>query len=404
MEVRRKLSVLFVDDEPVILQLLPRLLADMREHWQMSFVHSGVKGLELMRETPFDVVVSDLNMPGMNGVEFLKQVRERYPLSARIIYSSYSDQWTILECIGVIHQFLPKPCPVPLIKATIQRAAMIRSFLPNAETRGNISKLERIPSKPALYLELIQQLQSAHTAIEDIARTVSQDIGMTAQILKIVNSAFFGLPRPTSNIAEGISHLGIETIKYLVLAVEIFSQFESRKLGGLSLETLWQHSSRTAQAAKIIAESESAGRQLAEDALAAGLLHDVGKLVLASNYPEQYEEIGRKAQAKRVEWLVEEREIFGFDHADVGGYLLGLWGLPFAVVEAVALHHFPTKGEHTSFTALTAVHVANVLIQTQRQSYGGIVSPHIDVLYLANIGRVNAVDTWREELGKVPAT
>ncbi|MBI2949964.1 MAG: HDOD domain-containing protein [Verrucomicrobia bacterium] len=403
MEDQRKLSVLFVDDEPALLELLPRLLADMSEHWHMEFVGSAEQGLELMAHVAFDVVVSDLNMPGMRGNEFLTEVRERYPLSARIIYSSYSDQRSILECVGVIHQFLPKPCPTELLKATIQRAAMIRSLLPNPAIREKISKMERIPSMPTLYLELIRKLQSQDSSIDDIAKTVAQDIGMTAQILKIVNSAFFGLPHPTSNIAEAISFIGVETVKHLVLAAGIFRQFESRKLGGLSLETLWQHSSRAAGAAKAIAKSERAGRQVIEDAMAAGLLHDVGKLVLASNYPDQYEEIGRQAQAKQVEWLVEEREVFGFEHADVGGYLLGLWGLPPPVVEAVAFHHFPTKSERASFTALTAVHAANVLVQTQRPTHGGIVPPQIDLLYLAKIGRTDALDRWRDELNEAPA-
>lgn len=402
MEDQRKLSVLFVDDEPAILELLPRLLADMNERWHMEFMPSAEKALELMARTSFDVVVSDLNMPAMNGNQFLKEVRERFPLSARIMHSSYSDQRTILECLGVIHQFLPKPCPVELLKATIQRAALIRSLLPNPAIREKVSKMERIPSMPSLYLELIRKLQSLDTAIDDIAKTVAQDLGMTAQILKIVNSAFFGLPRPTSNIADAISFIGVETVKHLVLAAGIFRQFESRKLGGISLETLWQHSSRAAGAAKAIAKSERAGREVTEDAMAAGLLHDVGKLVLASNYPEQCEEVGRLAQAKRTEWLVEEREVFGFDHADVGGYLLGLWGLPSAVVEAVAFHHFPTKSERTSFTALTAVHVANVLVQTQRPTHGGIVSPQIDILYLAKIGRADVLGHWRDELSEAP--
>jgi HD-like signal output (HDOD) protein/CheY-like chemotaxis protein len=402
MEDHRKLSVLFVDDEPAILDLLPRVLADMRGSWQMSFAPSAEKGLELMARAAFDVVVSDLNMPGMNGIAFLTEVRERYPLSARIIYSSCSDQRSILECIGVIHQFLPKPCPVEVLKATIQRAAMVRSLLPNPAIREKVSRMERVPSIPTLYLELVRQVQSPNSQTEDIAKTISQDIGMTAQILKIVNSAFFALPQPTSNIPDAIWYLGMDTVKHLVLAVGIFRQFEARKLGGLSLETLWHHCSRTANAAKLIAQSERAGRQLVEDAMAAGLLHDVGKLVLASNYPEEYQEIGRNAQAKRVEWLVQEREVFGFDHADVGGYLLGLWGLPPAVVEAVLFHHFPTKSERSTFTALTAVHAANVLVQTQRPSYGGIVSPQIDLLYLAKTERADRLESWREQVDETP--
>jgi HD-like signal output (HDOD) protein len=391
----RQLSVLFVDDEPAILELLPRVLADRRGNWRMRFAESAAKGLEWMSREPFDVVVSDLKMPGMNGIEFLKEVRERYPLSARIIYSSYSDQRSILECVGIIHQFLPKPCPLEIFKSSIERAAMIRTLLPNLAMREKVSKMERVLSMPPLYLELVHQLQSEETFIEDIAMTVSKDIGMTAQILKIVNSAFFGLAQPTSNLAEAIGYLGIDSVKYLVLAVGIFSQFQSRKLGGISLETLWQHSVRTGNAARLITKSEGGGCQMADDALAGGLLHDLGKLVMASAYPDRYEDVGRKAAEERTEWLVEERKAFGFDHAEVGGYLLGLWGLPPAVVEAVAFHHFPTKSEAPGFTALTAVHAANVLVQTQRPAHGGIVPPQIDLLYLAKIGKVNSPDKWR---------
>ena len=402
MEDQRKLHVLFVDDEPAILELLPRLLADMRESWEMSFAQSASDGLELLAQIQFDVVVSDLNMPGMNGLEFLKEVRERHPLSARVMYSSTCDQRSILECFCVVHQFLPKPCPTELIKATVQRAAMIRSLVPNPAIQEKVSKMERIPSLPTLFLELVRQLQSVESDIEDIARTVSRDVGMTAHILKIVNSAYFGLPQPVSNIAQALSFLGFDTVKNLVLAVGIFSQFETRKLGGISLETLWQHSSRTADLARAIAKSEGAGRQIVDDAFAAGLLHDVGKLVLASSFPELYQETGRQAQERRTEWLIEERDVFGLDHADVGGYLLGLWGLPPAVVEAVTFHHYPTKSERTKFSALSAVHVANVLVQTQRPSYGGIVSPQIDHLYLAKIGRVDALGNWREQVNGTP--
>ena len=218
---------------------------------------------------------------------------------------------------------------------------------------------------------------------------------MTAQILKIVNSAYFGLPQPTSNIAQALSFLGFETVKNLVLAVGIFS-IRDTQTGRHFTGDPWQHSSGPPIWQERLPRAK-AGRQIVDDAFAAGLLHDVGKLVLASSFPELYQETGRQAQERRTEWLIEERDVFGLDHADVGGYLLGLWGLPPAVVEAVTFHHYPTKSERTKFSALSAVHVANVLVQTQRPSYGGIISPQIDHLYLAKIGRVDALDSWREQ-------
>lgn len=403
MENNRKLRILFVDDEPSILKFIPHLLGKFKNEWDIKTATSASKGFELLADSPFEVVVSDLNMPGVGGVEFLKQVKEHCPSAARIIFSSYSDRQTVQNCVGVIHQFLPKPFEKELLIATIQRAAMLQSLLPDTEIKETVSKMKCIPSIPTLYAELLRQLNSPATEIEDIAKTVSQDIGMTAQILKMVNSAFYGLDQPISSISEAINHIGIETVKYMALTLGVFSQFESSKLGGLSVETLWKHSQRTASAAKLITKSAGASRQITEDAVAAGMLHDLGKLVMASNFPEQYENVGRAAQALKIEWLVAERETFGFDHAEVGGYLLGLWGLPLPVVDAVAFHHFPSRRDQSAFTALTAVHAANVLVQTQRPSYGGIASPQIDFMYLSKTGRPDALEQWRTDLEESPS-
>ena len=402
MGAEPKLSVLFVDDEPAMLQALAAVLDDTGEQWEVNFAASAAHALDVMSQSRFDVVVSDLHMPKMDGIGLLKEVRERFPLTARIIYSGESDQKAILSCIGVIHQFLPKPCPAELLKATVRRAAMMRALLPSPSMRAKVSQMEGIPSLPSLYLELVRQLQSSDTSIADIGQTVSKDIGMTAQILKIVNSAYFGLPQPMSNVQDAIGFLGTELVRNLALAVGVFSQFESSKLGGLSLEVLWQHCSRTASAARSLARLEKAPRPVVEEAFTAGLLHDVGKLVLAGSYPEEYAQMGRDAQTLCVEAVVQERDTFGVDHAEVGGYLLGLWGLPPAVVESVAFHHFPTRSERTTFSALTAVHVANVLVQTRRPSHGGIVAPEIDLLYLAKIGKHSALESWRHELAEAP--
>ncbi len=403
METVPPFAALFVDDEPAVLKLLARMLADLRGSWRMEFAESALEGLALMEKSSFDAVVSDLRMPGMNGIDFLKEVRERYPLAARIVYSSYIDQHAAIHYVGLVHQFLPKPCPPEWIRGAIQRIALIRKLLPAQTMREHIARMEQIVSMPTLYLQLVRQIQSVETPIEDIASTISQDLGMTSQVLRIVNSAFFGLPQPTQDVAQAISFLGLDTLKHLVLALGIFAQFEQHTLGGLNLPTLWQHSVRTAQAARCIARHESAPREMVEDATAAGLLHDLGKLVLATQYPDQYVEVTEKALENNVESIVEERKLFGFDHAEVAGYLLGLWGLPIPVVQAVAFHHAPAKSGTSEFTALTAVHAANVLVQPQHQPTGGLPPPDLDLAYLAKTGRTQAADRWREALEATPS-
>lgn len=398
MEHRPTVSVLIVDDEPAFHKSVSCLMADMKDEWRIEFARSAATGLDLISKQSFDLVISDLRLPGASGVELLKEVRERCPESGRILYSSYRDQSDALQHAGLVHQFLPKPCPPEWIRGAVERMAMINSVLSDPAIRHAVSKLERVVSLPSLYLKLVRQLQSVETPIEDIAATVSQDIGMTAEVLKHVNSAFFGLPQPTSNVAEAISFLGIDILKYLVLAHGIFSQFENRNLGGLDLEALWRHSAQTAHAAKFIAKYESANHEIIEDALAAGLLHDLGKLVLASQHPDLSKQVSRNARENQVEWFEEERCVFGFDHAEVGGYLLGLWGLPIGVVQAVTFHHAPTKSGDANFAPLTAVHAANVLVQIDGPSHEGVLPAQEDPDYFSKLGRANALERWREAL------
>ncbi|MCF7762177.1 MAG: HDOD domain-containing protein [Verrucomicrobia bacterium] len=383
-----------MDDDTDWLELLQLVLGELRSRWNMKFAASGARALELMEKTSFDVVISDLNMPEMNGIELLKRARDLYPATARMLFCGSPSPGSLLEWVGLIHQFLPKPSSLEQIRSTVQRAAIARSYFSGTALQEKISRLESLPSLPSLYAELVQQLKSEEASPKDVARTISRDLGMTTRVLSTVNSAWFGLPEPMSNLADAVTILGFETLKDLVLASGVFRQFESRKLGGISLETLWHHSGRVAQAAQLIARHERAGRQVIDAAYTAGLLHDVGKLILASSYPGEYEEVVHNAQAQRLESLVAEREILNCDHAEVGGYLLDLWGLPPAVVEAVAYHHLPTRCTRKPFSALAAVHAAEVLVHAHRVPYRGVAAPHADLLFLSSIGHGNALDHW----------
>jgi len=284
------------------------------------------------------------------------------------------------------------------LKATVGRVSALDAALQNKTLQKLTSQMDRLPSLPSLYIEVVEKLQTPEVTLEDVAVIIAKDIGMTAKILKLVNSAFFGLRRQITGPEEAVAYLGLDTIKALVLSINAFSQFEQCKIGGFSLESLWDHSLNTAAAAKLIALAEHAERKIADEAFIAGMLHDTGKLVLASNFAEQYNDVVRLAQTNKQEVLIVELEVFGATHADVGGYLLGLWGLPVPVVEAIALHHNPGKTTHKTFSPLTAVHAANVLIYESRQQGNGINAGQIDTNYLNALGLSDRPDVWRATL------
>jgi HD-like signal output (HDOD) protein/CheY-like chemotaxis protein len=392
-----KKRILFVDDEAMILQGLQLMLRSMRAEWEMQFVESPEAALRLLDQKPFDVIVSDMRMPGMNGAELLAEVMKRHPTTVRLILSGYADKDLILKCVGSTHQYLAKPCNADSLKATIARASSLEDAFHNDRLKTLVCQMGRLPSMPSLYLQLVEKTSRADTVLEEIGDIVSRDIGMTLQILKLTNSAFFGLGRQLSCAEEAVAYLGLDTIKSLVLSIHAFSQYEKAETGALKIEPLWNHSLQVASSAKRISKMEHQDPKTTEEAFTAGMLHDIGKLVLAVNLPKDYTEATRLAH-DGLELPLAEHQVFGFNHADVGGYLIGLWGLPVPVVEAVALHHSPSRAPQPTFSPLTSVHAANVLEWQRPNAANGVPAPQLDDNYLGLVGVSSRLDAWRQAL------
>lgn len=371
------------------------MLRPMRAEWEMAFVESGAKALEMMDQAPFDVVISDMRMPGMNGAELLAEILKRYPKTVRLVLSGHADRDLVLKCIGSTHQYLSKPCEPEELKSAITRAGDLEQSLRDENLRKLIARMDRLPSIPSLYVEIVERLRDPQTDLEEIGGIVAQDLAMTAKILKLVNSAFFGLGRQISSPAEAVSYLGVDTIKSLVLSIHAFSQFADSKFKGFSIDALWVHSQQTAGLAKETARLEQGGQKLMDEAFVAGLLHDTGKLVLASNFPAQYDQVLEAGQAGSLALLTAEENTFGANHAEIGGYLLGLWGLPVPVVEAIALHHQPGKCPHLVFSPLTAVHVATALVNFQATRDENSLKAELDLNYLNQLGMADRLQNWR---------
>ncbi|HTL18652.1 MAG TPA: response regulator [Patescibacteria group bacterium] len=391
-----KKRILFVDDEQLVLQGLQRMLRPMRNEWEMVFVDNGAWALELMTEKAFDVVISDMRMPGMNGAELLGEVLKRWPKTVRLVLSGHADHDLVLKCVGSTHQYLSKPCEPDELKGAINRAGQLERSLRDQNLRQLVSKMDRLPSMPSLYVDLVNMLQDPEISMETVGELVGKDMGMTAKILKLVNSAFFGLGRQISSPTEAVLYLGMDTIKSLVLSINAFSQFPSSIVGNFSIEALWSHSQNTAGLAKEIARLQHAELKMLDEAFVAGLLHDIGKLVLASNFPGQYDEVLAAGRVGSRALLAAEENTFGANHADVAGYMLGLWGLPVPVVEAIALHHHPGACDHLAFSPLTAVHAANALVNSHCSSVeqSGAVE-ELDWGYLRKLGVDKRVEEWR---------
>lgn len=396
-----KRNILFVDDDPLMRELFGTVLLAEPEQWGVTTAESGEAALPILDTDFFDVVVSDMRMPGMDGVALIREVKRRSPRTARIILSGVVDQKEIAESLRDTHQFMPKPFRPKVLKATLARIGGLDSYLQDEKIRNIVAQLNTLPSFPSLYFEIMRELDAPDPSLEKVAAIVAKDPGMTAKLLQIVNAASLGLARRFSNPTEAVQQLGIAAVQSLALSAHVFTCFESRALKGFSITKLWDHGANTARIARKILQLERADPTLAEEAYTAGMLHDIGKLMLANNLPEPFQRTLDLTQAKEIRFIEAEQEIFGANHAGVGAYLLGLWGLPTTIVEAVAFHHQPSRSEAATLSPLTAVHVANVFEHELAESKIPGCEPKLDLEYLTALGLKDRVGLWREEIAKL---
>ncbi len=390
-----KKNILFVDDEPQILEGLRHRLRRQRRKWKMGFVGGGHEALERLREEPIDVIVTDMRMPQMDGAELLKRVQEEFPGIVRLVLSGHAELETAMRAVPVAHQFLNKPCDAGLLENVVERACSLHALVNDEIVRDTIGKIETLPSMPAVYNRLMAALAAEKTSLQDVTQILEQDMALCAKLLQIANSAFFRLPRTITRIEEAVSYLGFNTIKQVVLAAEVFGEDESTTVGGLSLEALQKHSLLVAS----IASSMFDDMQLREDAFVAALLHDIGVLLLIHELPDHLTGVLDDVRATGEPMFAVEEKMAGVTHAEVGAYLLGLWGLPYPVIEAVANHHAPGRVDQQTFGVLAAVHVADNLaneILPTAMCVAGNADSQLDEALLAELGVADKLDQWRE--------
>ena len=386
--------ILFVDDERYLLDGLRDALRPFRRRWSMSFVTNGEEALSRLDDEEHDVIVSDLRMPGMDGATLLGLVRETHPTTVRIVLSGQAELRMVARAAGVAHRLLAKPCEIEELTRVIERSCALQEITTRVELNRRAAGASALPSVPRLYLKLTELLRSGETGAEDAARVVESDVAMAAKVLQLANSAFFGRRHPVTGVREAVAYLGLEALRALALSAEAFHSFPVHPpIPGFDVEDLQRHCSRVARLAHRICGETWDG----EEAFAAGLLHDVGLLVLATEDREALVEVLAASRAERRPLQIIEQERFGVTHAEVGAHLLALWGLPHPVTEAVARHHDPPSG-HAPLDSVAVTYIATALIEELEAELhpSALPATGMDAGYLDAAGLTELVPGWRE--------
>ncbi len=388
-------NILFVDDEPNVLDGLKNLLRKQRKEWRMSFVNGGEAALKELLAVSYDVIVSDMRMPGMDGAALLTHVLQDYPHIVRIVLSGQTEQEVSRRMVHVAHQFMSKPCDGRELQQTIERACRLQSLLEHPSLRQAVGQIGQLPVKPSIYARLVQVLANPNSSIADAASIIERDIGTSTKILQVVNSAFFGLSQRVGEIKTAVSYLGLEMVKMLALSVEMRqSHINAPTCPGFDLDAVQEHGMLSAR----IARRLLGDKIKAQDAFAASMLQDTGLLVLMTRLPDVFRKIVEQAHASGRSIAEVENDVLGVTHSEIGAYLLGIWGLPYSIVEAVAHHHTPARANSQGWDVLGAVHVASALAaevspsNPERHTGPGMT---IDMEYLSALGVSESLPSWR---------
>jgi HD-like signal output (HDOD) protein len=384
-----------VGDQLKILGGQREFLARYGKENQVMFATGAQEALATLSSMPFEAVVTDMLIPKTeDGTLFLERVKEEYP---EVIRLTLCPQWArdmIFLALPISHQVLPKPCDAKTLNNSIERACRLRALLTDSLLQ-RVGNIEKLPSLPAVYQELMSAMSRPDVSIQTIARIVERDAAMAAKTLQLVNSACFSVSCSITRVDQAVTYLGMELIKNLSLTVHVFSALEPRALrSGFSFEAQQEHALMTARIARQLLWDQ----QKSQDAFTAALLHDIGKLVLAVCIPAKFTTVVQACKTTGRPQHQVEAELLGVTHAEVGAYLLALWGLPLPIVEAVAYHHNPSAAIEHIFDIPSAVSLANSLVSPAD-------SPANLHEHLHSLGVSSQLDGWtevaRQEMGRV---
>lgn len=387
-----KIRIAFVDDEPNILRGLRRSLAAMSSQWDMQFLNSGEEALREMAAQPFDVVVTDMRMPGMDGAQLLDAVRASHPGTIRVILSGFADNEAILRTVGPAHVYLAKPCSAEVLRDTVARLVRRRGLLDNDGLRRALAGLSNLPSLPQIYLDLQRELKSPHCSAQSVADLIATDLAMTAKLLQLTNSAFFAVSSRVTSPLAAVRLLGLDVLQTLVLRLGLFRQFRGSPSTAPLLEALTSHGLAVARLAERLAVTEADAANTGKAVRIAAMLADLGSVILLDAHPRTFVDLLHHVSPDKSLRRSEE-QAFGAGSAAIAAYLLGLWGFSDEIVEAVAYADRPSRLPGCGGPVLAVLHAATAL---GPPSPLGQSESLLDLDYLERCGLADRLPRWQQ--------
>lgn len=366
-------------------------------NWAFVRLDSKQSLIDQLEQNTFDAVILPCSMRAVVDIELMAKLARIQPQAVRVFLGA--EFWNAghkAKAAEIAHRIYPNNVSIKQVGEELEYQVKLVKLLNRSSLQAYVSTVGCLPSPPSMYRQLTEAVNSDVADLTEISEIIEQDPSVVAQIMKQVNSAFFGFNRQISDLREAISLLGVRNLRSMALSSQLNKQFKQGDgWNQFSFEQMGQRSLLVARLAQALSKRAGASKAVQDQAFLAGLLHDLGVMIMAAHDPAQYKKLITYAVKKQKPIYLVEKAACGFFHGEVAAALLALWNLPPQVVEAVMLHHVPHLSSATEFSPLTAVHVADAMLPSVDVAGECDLASSLSLRYLDQVGVMDEVPQWR---------
>jgi HD-like signal output (HDOD) protein len=353
-------NILLVGDDARRLQdplPLPR-----SQQWIVTVAATGSQALLELEHRPQDVVVADVDACAADAASLLCAISERWPSTSRIALCGSLDCSSQAYQVPypAAHQYIFRESAASEFHEAVERCLRMQDLLSQPGLRALIGSVHRLPPRPRTFARLQVMMSHKNVTPKKICAVIEADAAITAKLLQLANCAMFHERDRIKSIEQALTRLGFLGVRNLVMCSEVLTGWQRAARSELDLESMQAHVQQVAR----VTAALTAGSPCADEAVLAAFLHDIGYWVLVQERPVQLNQAAALALTRDIPMQEAERCVLGTSHAEIGAYLLGLWGMPNTLVEAIAHHHTPELVGVTRFNTLSALAAALALSGT----------------------------------------
>jgi len=373
---------LFVKDKDVINQI--KKIISLSKLSIEIFILNKIDDIDTIDKKNIDYVLVDQDIEGENFQAVLLGINQLYPHVVRILIAEKWSQELVIMSNLMVHLIIEKTVLQDDLKSILHRAQSMSNLLKEKELVKMVNSFDNLPSIKTNYLEILHLLKSSDSSLKKIGELIENDIVLSAKVLQISNMSTYARASKVASVKQSVVYLGVNIIRALIIHIQVFTFKSSNPLVYMYLNVLEKHSMLVAEYSKLFAEGLNMSRSFQDDCFTAGLLHDIGKFVLI-NKMHRWDEINTLAENNNMHVYQAEENELKITHAEIGAYLLGIWGFSAEVIDAVVYHHKPSKQEEKKISVATFVHVAEAMINKDIINNREVFINNLDIDYIENL-------------------